>query len=298
MISANLRGKTQNLWQSPRVSYWRHLFSVNRGYRYLTAERRRWPNFIIVGAQKSGTTSLFRYLETHPDMVPPITKELSFFDKNFHRGPQWYRLHFPFRTDDSLTNGTGEKPFTGESSAYYLFHPLAPQRTAETLPQVKIIVVLRNPIDRAYSHYHHKLRRCQESLSFEEAIDAEAERLAGEEEKICANSGYRSKAHILYSYLARGVYLEQIQRWQQYFSADRMLIIESSRLFKHTADTYRQVLEFLGVRSWQPSEFGRHFAGQYKTKMNPATRQRLVDYFAPHNQRLYDHLGERFDWDR
>jgi hypothetical protein len=298
MSSTNLRAKAQNLWQSPKVSHWRHMLSVNRAYRYLTAENRRWPDFIIVGAQKSGTTSLYRYLEAHPNMVPPIAKELSFFDKNFQRGTQWYRLHFPLRTAGRSVDGAGEKPFTGESTAYYLIHPLVPQRIAETLPQSKIIVVLRNPVDRAFSHYQHKLRRCQESLSFEAAIDAEAERLSWEEEKICNDPRYRSQAHVLYSYLARGIYLEQILRWQQFFSPDRMLILESSSLFKRTADTHQQVLEFLGVRSWQPSEFGQHFAGQYKSKMSTPTRQKLIDYFAPHNQRLYDHLGQRFDWDR
>jgi hypothetical protein len=163
---------------------------------------------------------------------------------------------------------------------------------------VKIIVVLRNPVDRAYSHYQHKLRRCQESLSFDAAIDAEADRLAGEEEKLCSNPLYRSQAHSLHSYLARGIYIEQVLRWQQFFSPDRLLIVESSGLFKRPAEVYQQMLGFLGLRPWQPSNFGQHFAGQYKAKMSDAMRHKLVEYFAPHNRRLYDHLGQRFDWDR
>jgi hypothetical protein len=298
MSGTSLRGKAQNLWQSHEVSHVRHLFSIHRAYRYITAEKRRLPEFIIVGAQKSGTTSLYRYLEAHPNMVPPITKELTFFDRNFHRGTQWYRLHFPLRTAGYTPGDAGSKAFTGESSSYYLFHPLVPQRIAETLPQTKILILLRNPVDRAYSHYQHKLRRHQETLSFEEAIDAEPERLAGEEEKICKNPRYRSQAHSLHSYLARGIYLEQILRWQKYFSPERMLILESSSLFKRTDETYQQVLKFLGVPAWQPESFGQHFAGGYKSKMSPTMRQKLVDYFAPHNRRLYAHLGQRFDWDR
>lgn len=298
MTRQSLRAKTQNLWQSPRVSYWRHMVSVNRIYRYLTADNRHWPDFIIAGAQKSGTTSLYRYLDEHPNVVSPITKELAFFDRNFDRGTQWYRLHFPLRGANRSAEGSGNKMITGESTAYYVFHPLAAQRIAETLPQVKIIILLRNPVDRAFSHYQHKWRRCQETLSFDEAIDAEAGRLAGEEEKICNNSGYRSQAHVLYSYLARGIYVDQIRRWQQFFSTDRLLILESGTFFKRTADVYQRVLDFLGLPHWQPAQFGQHFAGQYRVKMSDATRRRLIDYFAPHNQRLYTHLGTHFDWDR
>src|SRR5262245_9452306 len=98
MSATSLRAKTRNLWQSRNMSHWRHMLSVNRLYRYLTAENRRWPDFIIAGAQKSGTTSLYRYLAAHPDMVPPITKKLTFFDNNFDRGTQWYRLHFPLKS--------------------------------------------------------------------------------------------------------------------------------------------------------------------------------------------------------
>lgn len=298
MASPTLRAKTQNFWQSPRISYWRHSISVNRIYRHLTAEKRRWPDFIIAGAQKAGTTSLYRYLEEHPNVVTPITKELAFFDRNFDRGAQWYRLHFPLRDTKHSAEGADKRTITGESTAYYVFHPLAPQRIAETLPQVRIIILLRNPVDRAFSHYQHKIRRGQETLSFDEAIDAEAGRLAGEEEKICNNPGYRSQAHCLFSYLARGKYLEQIRRWKNCISPEQLLILESGMFFKRTAEVYQQVLDFLGLPQWQPSQFGQHFAGGYRAKMNDATRSKLIDHFAPHNEQLYAYLGTRFDWDR
>jgi hypothetical protein len=298
MHGSTLIRNTHNFWQSPRVNNWRHKFSVNRVYRYLTADKRRLPDFIIAGAQKAGTTALYRYLQAHPDMEPPIAKKIAFFDKNFHRGSQWYRLHFPLRSAGAVSDSASDTSFTGESTAYYLFHPLVPQRIAETLPQTKIIVLLRNPVDRAYSHYQYKLRNRKEPLSFEAAIDAEAERLAGEEEKLCRDPDYRSRAHFLYSYMARGIYLDQIFRWQKHLPSDRMLIVESSGLLKRPAEVYDEVLSFLGVRSWQPSEFAQHFAGGYKARMSAEMRHKLIDYFAPHNQRLYDHLGQRFDWDR
>lgn len=298
MASPTLRAKAQNFWQSPRISYWRHKISVNRIYRQITAENRRWLEFIIAGAQKAGTTSLYRYLEEHPNVVTPITKELAFFDRNFDRGTRWYRLHFPLSSTDNSSHGLRKRTISGESTAYYIFHPLAPQRIAETLPRVKIIILLRNPVDRAFSHYQHKLRRGQETLSFDEAIDAEAERLAGEEERICDIPGYRSQAHCLFSYLARGKYLEQICRWKNYFSPDQLLILESGMFFKRTAEVYQQVLDFLSLPQWQPSQFGQHFAGGYRAKLNGATRRKLIDLFAPHNEQLYKYLGTRFDWDR
>jgi hypothetical protein len=285
---------TQRIWQAPAVRRARHIVSPKRIFRYVTAGRRRLPDYIIAGAQKSGTTSLWAYLSEHPDVEPPMTKEMSFFDVNFHRGGDWYRMHFPL----SGPPGEDGRPhtLTGESTAYYMFHPLAPARIAQVAPQAKIILLLRNPVDRAFSHYQLKLRRLQETLSFEDAVDAEDERLAGEEEKIMNDPGYYSPAHDRFSYLARGRYLEQIIRWQKLFGPRQLLILESGEFFKRTEEVFQRVLDFLGLARWQPAQFGNRFPGKYREKMSDATRQRLVDYFAPHNDRLYAHLGTRFAW--
>jgi hypothetical protein len=272
------------------------MVSPNRIYRYVTSGRRRLPDYIIAGAQKSGTTSLWAYLSEHPAVEPPMSKEMSFFDVNFHRGGDWYRMHFP------LAGPAGENghaaSLTGESTAYYMFHPLAPARIAQVAPRAKIILLLRNPVDRAFSHYQLKLRRLQETLSFEDAIDAEPERLAGEEEKIVNDPRYYSAAHDRFSYLARGRYLEQIVRWQKLFPPRQLLILESGEFFKRTEEVFEGVLDFLGLARWRPAQFGNRFPGKYRDKMNDATHRRLVDYFAPHNERLYTHLGTRYAWDR
>jgi hypothetical protein len=289
---------TQQVWQAPAVRAVRHMFSAKRVYRYLSAAHRRLPDYVIAGAQKSGTTSLWAYLSEHPNVHPPMTKEMSFFDVNFHRGLSWYRMHFPLDTNSSSPNGTGQRLLTGESTAYYMFHPLAPVRIARTLPQAKIILLLRNPVCRAFSHYQLKLRRRQETLSFEAAIDAEAERLAGEEEKIASDPNYYSPAHDRYSYLARGQYIDQIRRWQQHFAPSQLLILESNEFFRKTAEVFDRVLAFLGLPRWQPAQFGNRFPGKYSEHMDDATRRRLVEYFAPYNELLYAHLGTHFDWER
>jgi hypothetical protein len=267
-------------------------------YRYATAASRRLPDFIIVGAQKSGTTSLYAYLIEHPCIVPPIAKETSFFDQNFHRGLAWYRSYFPRCATAPHRDSPGTTTLTGESTAHYMFHPLAAERMARSLPGARILMLLRNPVDRAFSHYQMKVRRRQEPLTFDDAVDAEAERLAGEPEKIIADPSYHSQALSRYSYLSRGAYVEQISRLQSFFAPDQMLVLESDEFFKRTAEVFERVLAFLGLPSWQPAQFGNRFPGKYRDKMNDATRRRLVEYFAPHNERLYAHLGRRFDWDR
>ena len=119
------------------------------------------PNFLIIGAQRCGTTSLYNYLIQHPQIVPSSKKEVHFFDLNFHLGQSWYEKHFPEVSDNILT---------GEASPYYIFHPLCPKRIFDYDPSVKLIVILRNPIDRAYSHYRHIVRLGHEPLKFEDAL--------------------------------------------------------------------------------------------------------------------------------
>jgi hypothetical protein len=289
---------TARVWQNPRFREFRHALSINRLLRQLSASNRRLPDYVIVGAQKAGTTSLWAYLNEHPQIEPALAKEMSFFDVHFHRGASWYRMHFPLKPDASVLAVRERRTLTGESSAYYMFHPLAPSRLAEMVPGAKIIFLLRNPVDRAFSHYQLKCRRRQETLTFEEAIAAEEERLAGEEQKLVSVRGYYSESHDRYSYLARGRYLEQLVRWQQVFPGEQMLIVESGEFFQRTDQVYERVLRFLDLPSWRPAQFGNRFPGRYQDKMAVATRQRLIEYFAPYNEQLYRHLNARFDWDR
>jgi hypothetical protein len=288
---------TRKIWQAPVVRKVRHAVSIPRIYRHLSAGQRRLPDFIIAGAAKAGTTSLWWYLVEHPHVIPPMKKEVCYFDVNFHRGINWYRMHFPLDRTARSVVGPQHGALTGESSPYYMFHPLAPARIAATLPDVKIIMLLRNPVDRAFSHYQLKVKRRHETLSFDEAIEAETERLAGEHEKIVNNPRYYSAAHDRSSYLARGLYLEQIQRWQQYFPRKRLLVLESGEFFRQTADVYQRVLDYLGLPPWKPEQFGNRYPGKYSEKLLPDTLCRLIEYFAPHNEQLYAYLGTRFNWD-
>jgi hypothetical protein len=249
----------------------------------------RLPNFIIVGAQKGGTSSLYRWLGEAASIEVPSKKELHFFDDNFHRGADWYRSFFGGR------DGPSDGAITGEASPYYLFHPLVPRRVKETLPQVKLIAVLRDPVQRAVSHYYHELGNGVESLPLEAALDREPERLAGEAERMVAEPGYVSFNHRHFSYQARGVYADQLRAWREHFPPDQMLVVQSERLFDDTHAEMARVLDFLGVAPEPPTSLPPWNQRSYPA-IPPAIEARLADRFAPDNQRLYELIGEDFGW--
>lgn len=260
-------------------------------FHRVTSPLRVLPDFIIIGTMKGGTTSMFQYLAQHPQVHPPFRKEIKFFDIHYPKGLGWYRSHFP------LWFKTKEGALTGEATPYYLFHPLAAARMARVLPAVKLIIMLRNPVDRTYSHYNHMRRVGREPLTFDKAIAAEPERLAGEAEKIISDPNYSTFMHGHYSYLARSRYVEQLPPWLNAFPHEQILILPSEEQTASPAAAFQKVLDFLSLETWRPENFDIFKRGNYG-KMPAATRKKLVTYFRPYNQQLYDLLGMKFDWDK
>jgi hypothetical protein len=250
------------------------------------------PDFVVIGAAKSGTTSFYHLLVQHPLVDRAASKELRFFDHLFDEGVEWYRRCFARpRLKD------GRRTITGEATPYYLFYPHAPKRMAEVVPQARLIALLRNPVDRAYSHHHMMVRRGYETLGFEEAIEAEEERLRDERNKMLEDEYYVSVEHQHFSYLSRGVYVEQLSPWSEFFRKDQILVLKSEAFFERPAETFRLVFDFLGLPDWEPKTWNvRKKGDKYQQKMDPATRERLEEYFEPHNKRLYDFLGKDFGW--
>jgi hypothetical protein len=258
-----------------------------RAYGRATAGARPLPDFLILGAQKAGTTALYSYLRRHPEITGPAFKEVSFFDRHYARGERWYRAHFPIRRSGIV----------GEASPSYLFHPLAPERIAGMLPDVRLIAILRNPVDRAFSHYQHEVAFGRERLSFENALVHENERMDGELERMLADPAYFSYAWWNYTYLARGRYAEQLERWFAAFPRERLLVLFSDELADDTAGTYRRVLGFLGVDERGLDSYPRIFERQYG-ELDSAVRGRLDDQFAEPNRRLAELLGRDLPWKR
>jgi len=267
-------------------------------FRVVTGALRVLPDFIIIGAQKGGTSSLYRYLTEHPTVAPGVGKELHYFDWHFHRGTSWYRAHFPTAVYREVFRArTGQRLVAGEASPYYLFHPHTPKRVKALLPNVKLIALLRDPVERTLSAYHHQVRRGGEPLSLLEALDREPDRLADETDRLRRDEAYNSFAHRRFSYLSRGIYADQLDAWFRMFPREQLLVIRSEDFFDNPAAIFGQVLDVLGLPAWQPRKFPRFNSAEY-AGMDPAVRQRLIDYFAPHNQRLYDLLGRDFEWPR
>jgi len=262
--------------------------SVRKAWRYRTRGYRCLPDFLIIGAQKAGTTSLYHLLGRHPGVRPSVgSKETHFFDDKYGLGLEWYRAQFPIERK-------GRRTF--EATPYYLFHPLAPCRAAATQPDLRLVAIVRNPVDRAYSHYQHQVRQGREPLSFEDALAAEADRIEQESRDLAAGRIERGRNHRRFSYLARGRYAEQIERWLAHFSAAQLHVLSVEALVDAPEPTLAQLQTFLGLPVRELRRGRRYNAGRYRDRMAPETRASLEDYFAPHNERLYELLGQRFDW--
>jgi hypothetical protein len=265
--------------------------------RLATSGLRAMPDFIIIGAAKAGTTSLYQYLAEHPCIHPSRTKEVHFFAIHYAKGLGWYRANFPMRATLRLASRmSGERHITGEATPYYLYHPLAAERAAQVVPQAKLIVLLRNPVDRAISNYYFEVKTGGEKVPFEEALDTETARLAPEIEKMRADPDYYSVIHQRRSYTIRGIYVDQIMNWRKYFPKEQMLILKTEDLLADSRRSVRQCCEFLGVREWAPENCPLHNTCEYE-KPDPAIRRRLQEFFAPHNRRLYEYLGVDYGWD-
>ncbi len=265
-------------------------------YRNITASQRRFPDFLVIGANKCGTTTLYNYLIEHPNIKSASKKEIHFFDNpgNFSKGVGWYRAQFPIK---SLVSPKTESFITGEATPAYLFHPIAPQRVAKYLPDTKIIVMLRNPVDRAYSHYQMTCRNGNELLTFSDAISKESERIDWILKKMEQEANFYDVDYARYSYLSRGIYVDQLQRWTELFDQKQILVLKSEDFFSKPQAALEKTINFLGLSQWQPAQSKISHVGGYQTKMNPEIKHQLYDFFAPHNQRLYEFLGTSFNWE-
>jgi hypothetical protein len=256
------------------------------------------PDYLIIGVAKGGTTTLCAWLNEHPFVAPSAKKEIHYFDYEFFRGEDWYRSHFPLEEDRRGFERAHGRPFlTGEASPTYISHAWAPQRIAQALPNVKLIVVLRDPVDRAYSHFQMTRREGEEPLeAFEEAIAAEDERLAPELARVARNRRYNSWPLGCWSYLLRSRYADQLERWLALFPRERFHFVENENLAERPAAALAGVHRFLGLPPHEQQEFTRYHVASYGT-ISPETRSGLAEYFRPHNERLYQLVGIDFGWE-
>lgn len=268
----------------------RHARRSVRSFRRATAPLRMLPGALLIGAQKAGTTSLFRYLARHPRVRPAFPKEPDFFDKHHHRGVLWYRSHFPLRRPAA----EGGAHVAIEASTGTICHPLAPERVQRLLPDVRLVALLRDPADRAWSHYHHTVRLGREGEDFERAIRLEEARLRDFRRRFARDPSHYDKAFNHYTYLSRGHYARQLRPWLERFGRERLLVLTTEGLRRDPRGTVRRVLRFLGLEPEALPEgpFQVHNRGTNKVGPMPAaTRALLTEHYRPHRRELRELLG-------
>ena len=217
-------------------------------YGLLTYRQRMSPDFLIIGAQKGGTSSLFYYLKFHPQVVRPIKKEIHYFNLFYDKGIKWYLAHFPL---------TSEGKITGEASPDYLYHPLSAQRVKALNPQMKIIVLMRNPIKRAYSAYQmNKRMGIDHRETFEDAVNYE---MSHPDKK---SDEYTYDQHNFF-YFERGKYAEQLETWSDHFDSDQIHVVDSASFFKQTNDELIKIYDFLGIERVLPDNLKAMNVGKY-----------------------------------
>jgi len=253
------------------------------------------PEFLIIGQLKCGTTSLYDYLTQHPDIQTAFRKEIGFFLDHYTQGLTYYRSYF-------LKRRWNKNRITGEASPLYFSNPLCLPRIRQTLPNVKLIVILRNPTYRAYSHYWMNVTKGKEDLSFEQAIEKEHTRIRNLDETI-QSADRREVAKIRYSYTRAGLYIQDITRWLNVYSKEQILILDSEELKNNVVSTINKTFRFLGIRK-PKEEYYDHISdsnnrkgiGTYTKQMKDETKLKLDKYFEPYNEELHKYLGMKFSW--
>lgn len=273
---------------------------VRRTYLRLgpaTARFRMSPSFLVIGGQRCGTTTIFKSLAAHPQVMrPPVEKGTDYYTLKHSRGIDWYRGHFTLAATSRRRCHAYGEPVAFEACTYYLFHPFAIERIAADFPDMKLVAMLRDPVERAYSAYKHELARGFETEpDFERALELEDERLEGEVERMRRDEDYESFAHRHLAYARRGQYAEQLERVLRHFPAEQLHVIESEAFFEDPAREFAGLLEFLGLRPWAPDRFEQHNA-RPGAPMPAAARSRLTEHFAEHDERLATLLGRRPRW--
>jgi Sulfotransferase domain len=257
-------------------------------WRRATQQHRQLPSVVIAGVQKGGTTQLFAYLIKHPQLLPGSYKEINYFSTYPDRSVSWYRSQFPLRSHVTKVNG-----HVLEASPSYMCTTAAIPRMHAALPDARIIVVLRNPVARAFSGYQHAKTRRRDSRSFVRAVEAELRKPAWRPE---LGQLLRPDVANMRRYIERGYYALQIDRILNCYPRDQVLILDSADLFANTSATCRRVFEFIGVEPFEVQPDKVYNRGYYSEKIDPRTAEQLREHYRPYDELLAELVGRRFSW--
>lgn len=264
-------------------------------WRRATANRRPLPDFVLLGAMRAGTTSLFRDLQKHPQMVPPMKKEIHYFDYHHADGLAWYRAHFPTSSERDVVQVRRGRSLTGEGTPNYLAHPYAPRWAADELPETRFIVLLRDPVERAFSHWKLMTRLGHETLPFAQAVARETDRIGPDWRRMQREPEHPAGDWFRFSYVARGRYAEQLERWFDAIDRSRFLVVRSEDHHSEPGETWDRIIAFIGADPWRPPDFSDAH-GTASQGPDPDVAARLRTELAPDAERLTALLGANFAW--
>lgn len=251
----------------------------------LTARFRKLPDFLIIGVAKGGTSSLYSYLSQHPDLELSREQEIHYFASFYNRGINYYRSFFPLKSSTKMT---------GESSPYYFFHPQAPSRIKRDLPNARIILLLRDPVKRAYSNYN-MVKSIDWVKSFDEAVSIEKDRILPHHERIKTDPNYKNQHHQTFSYITRGYYSEQLENWLKHYNREDILILKSEEFFQDPKNTLREVYAYLGIDEKYPQDLTPKNSRVYE-QLPDTDYQRYKRLFTEDAEKVRALLGDRFTW--
>ena len=269
------------------LSKFKHVILKRHVYGW-SSPLRVLPDLIVIGVVRSGTTSLYHYLSQHPSVVKSAYDELGYFDSNYKLGLNWYKSFFPSIFEKKKVMQKNKKFMTYDVTPFYIYHEKAPERIHQILPNSKLIIILRNPVDRSYSNYFLG----NQKKNFEEIIADEKKIL----NKINKNNVDEYYNFVHTSMLARGFYAEQLENWYKSFSKDQILIIKSEEFATDTNKIMNNIFDFLELPHYDIPDNSKKNKIHYEP-MKKGTRDDLIEFFRPYNEKLYSLVGRNFDWE-
>ena len=291
----NKLSKTK-LWLLSNPKFNPYKFSLKKFYRNLTSGSRVLPDFIIIGAGRAGTTALYTYLIQHPSIITASTDndapvaDLHFFEYMISDKISWYKSHFPRKSKNSFV--------TGEFTSTYMYHKKVPERIFNLIPKIKLIVILRNPIDKAYSTYNQQSHFNEVTSSFEETIKAEFARIDLIKNHIeYTNNNPNFDNYVEYNIIRHGIYFNYLEKWFKIFPKKQIFVVDSNELENFPQQTLNKVFEFLNLSPHEIPNLAKVNVGKY-SPMTESTRESLIEFYKPHNAKLNNLLGTNFDWNK
>ena len=259
------------------------------------------PDFLFLAPGACGTTSMVElYLRSNENILPSKINEIFYFNTKHTNSINWYKVLFPSIFTKKIRGLIGKKTLTCEATGSYILNPHAPKRIKKIIPDVKFVVMLRNPTDRTLSNYKRRIRNTREKRAVEEVIEYELNNFKKEFQEYVKNENEIAFYPFGNSYLAGSRYVEQIEIWLRYFPKEQFLFINSNDYFKDPLKEYNRILEFVGLSSHHPNIQGKRgitppewFAN---ITIKPETIEFLRNYFQPWNEKLFNLIGVKYDW--